>query len=313
MAVQKLGHAEQSVPAHEPLIKATMVVVRDIPKSFAKGLTTQSKSLGMPDYDKLVAQQKGFTDALESLNIRVLRLPADEKNPDSQFPRDTIISYKGVMLECNPGSDKRRKEVAQNVSDLKNAGIFVEKVKYGSGAFVEGGDVLTFEDQHLVLMAYSGRNENVRTNKEGIAALSKALRAIDPEVTVIAVPHVSITSASNDKPTMILHVETGFTPMTSKLALQDPQCHVEWNHAYYPLPKSNQVQLPPWDSVLLPENEGYGAHVLPINGSIVIAKGFPTVKRLAAQHYKEVIEVDMSEAQKMDGSLRCWTILHNGN
>ncbi|MDE1768666.1 MAG: hypothetical protein KGH67_03415 [Candidatus Micrarchaeota archaeon] len=313
MAAQKLGHTAQQIPVRVPLIKATLVVVRDIPKSFANGLTTQSKSLGVPDYDKLVAQQKNFTDALESLQIKVLRLPADEKNPDSQFPRDTIISYKGVMLECNPGSDKRRKEVSQNVSDLKNAGIFVEKVKYVNGAFVEGGDVLTFDDQHLVLMAYSGRNENIRTNKEGIAALSKALRAVDPDVTVIAVPHVSITGASSYKPTMILHVETGFTPMTSKLALQDPQCHVAWNHAYYPLPKSKEVQLPPWNSIHLPENEGYGAHVLPINGSIVIAKGFPTVKQLAAQHYEQVIEVDMSEAQKMDGSLRCWTILHNEN
>ncbi|MDE1834784.1 MAG: hypothetical protein KGH64_05620, partial [Candidatus Micrarchaeota archaeon] len=82
MAAQKLGHTAQQIPVRVPLIKATLVVVRDIPKSFANGLTTQSKSLGVPDYDKLVAQQKNFTDALESLQIKVLRLPADEKNPD---------------------------------------------------------------------------------------------------------------------------------------------------------------------------------------------------------------------------------------
>jgi len=297
-----------SMDPRDPLISATLVVVRDIPKSFAKGLTTQN--LGVPDHDMVCEQQRSFTDSLQKLGIRVVRLPADEANPDSQFPRDTIVSYKGVMLSCNPGSEKRRKEVEPNVRDLGALGMPVQRVSYGSGAFVEGGDVLTFENHSLVVVGFPLRYNNVRTTPEGIGALARELRTIDSDVTVVAVPFVSLPSRASDQPSMILHLETGFTPMSASAALRDPQCRVEWGMAYDAL-NGSRVQMPIWSVTTLKPSDAYAAHVLPINGSIVIAKGFHAVREMAAAHYEQVIEVDMTEARKMDGSLRCWTILHN--
>ncbi len=294
------------IPQNEPLIKATLVVVRDISHSFDNGLTTQ-QGLGKPDYDLIRRQQHQFTDALGSLGVRTVRFNADEANPDSQFPRDTVLSYKGTLIGLNPGSDSRRKEVGRNVSDLQNAGLPVEHLTYGDGAYIEGGDILAFESAHLVLIGLSGRKDNIRTNEKGAAALASALRSIDPDVTVIAVPH----TGTAQHPEGVLHLETGFTLLTNDIALKDPKCHIMWESAVSILPKSGSVPGFPWQIVDLPESEGYGAHVLPINGGVIIAKGYPTVKQLAEAHYSVVIEVDMSEAQKMDGSLRCWTILHN--
>ena len=289
----------------EPLIIATMAIMREIPKSFSNGLTTQN--LGKPDYDLIKEQQRSAIGALSQLGVKTLLLPADEKNPDSQFPRDTVLSYNGVMFNLNPGSPSRNNEVQINTSDIKSAGFQVETVKYGDSAFIEGGDILAFDSQHLVIVGMSGQSQNVRTNKAGVDALASVLRSIDPDVTVIAVPH----KGQNGQPYGVLHLETGMTPLTWQQALCDPQCHVEWEKAYYPLQNSEKLILPPWHVNTLTSDEGYAAHVLPINGGVIIAKGYPTVKQMADASYSTVIEVDMSEARKMDGSLRCWTILHN--
>ena len=282
------------------LIEATVVVMKNIPKSFSRGLTTQK--IGKPDYNKICKEQDKLAEALSSLGIRVIRLPADESKPDSYFPRDTLLSYRGVMFKLNPGSAQRRKEVRQNVSDLKELGIPVKHVSYDSSAFVEGGDVLAIESEHLVVVGISDRKDNVRTNKAGVGILANVLHSIDPEVTVAAVPHNGV-----------LHLETGLTPVTKELALKDPKCIVRWDKAYYPIKGSSKISLPPWKIKVLPANEGYSAHVLPVNGSIIIAKGYPTTNRIARSNYPTVIEVPTSELQKMDGSLRCLTVLHNEN
>ncbi|MHB1830480.1 MAG: hypothetical protein ACYCO0_03740, partial [Candidatus Micrarchaeaceae archaeon] len=196
-----------------------------------------------------------------------------------------------------------RKEVEQNVLDLKSVGIYTEHVSYGNGAFVEGGDILALESEHLVVVGISGTN-NVRTNKAGVDVLAEVLRRIDPEVTVVAVPH-----------TGVLHLETGMTPLVSGLALKDPKCSIAWDNAYYPIKGSQKITMPPWEIIELPESEGYSAHVLPVNGGVIIADGYPTVKQLAQVEYKLklVIAVPTDNLHIMDGSPRCLTVLHNEN
>ena len=289
-----------SITSDNHLLTANLVVVREIPRSFDKGLTTQK--MGKPDYDKIREQHEEFVNAIRSLGINVIKLPAYEEHPDIQFPRDTILSYRGVLFNLNPGSEARKREVDKNISDLGREGLSVRRIDYPEVAFVEGGDVLAFENEHLVIIGMSGNKDNIRTNKKGAKALAKILKEIDPEVIVVAVKH-----------TGVLHLETGFTRLTKEIALRDPKCIIDWNTPYYPLEDGRRIKLPPWQIIELPEAEGYGAHVLPLNGAVIIAKDHPTVKRLAEKYYELVIEVDMSESHKMDGSLRCWTILHNEN
>ncbi len=289
-----------SITSGNHLITANLVVVREIPRSFDKGLTTQK--IGKPDYDKIREQHEEFVKAVRRLGLNVIKLPAYAEHPDIQFPRDTILSYNGVLFNLNPGSESRKKEVDKNISDLGGEGIAVRRIDYPEGAFVEGGDVLASESEHLVIIGISGNKDNIRTNKKGAKTLAKILKNIDPEVTVVAVKH-----------TGVLHLETGFTRLTKDIALRDPKCIIDWSKPYYPLEEGRRIKLPPWQIIELPEAEGYGAHVLPINGAIIIAKGHPTVKMLAEKYYNLVIEVDMSESHKMDGSIRCWTILHNEN
>ena len=162
-----------SKPFYGNLIRADMAIVREIPKSFDKGLTTQN--LGKPSYEKIRVQHEGFVKAMSDLGLKVITLPADEKYPDIQFPRDTLLSYKGVLFNLNPGAEGRKKEVERNISDLARVGISVKRFNYPDGAFVEGGDVLAFEHQDFVLIGISGNPDNVRTNKEGAKALAEIL------------------------------------------------------------------------------------------------------------------------------------------
>ena len=289
-----------SINSSNYLITANLVVVREIPKSFDGGLTTQM--IGKPDYQKIREQHEEFVNVMRRLGLKVIRLPAYEEHPDIHFPRDTIASYKGALMSLNPGAASRKAEVERNISDLEKVGIHVKRIEYPEGAFIEGGDVLSFDGEGLVVIGISGNSNDIRTNEAGAKAFAEALKTIDHDVTIVAVRH-----------TGVLHLETGFTRLTKDLALKDPKCSIDWKNPYYPLGDGKRVKLPPWQIIELPEAEGYGAHVLPINGAVIIAKGYPTVKGLAEKYYNLVIEVDMSESHKMDGSLRCWTILHNEN
>jgi dimethylargininase len=47
---------------------------------------------------------------------------------------------------------------------------------------------------------------------------------------------------------------------------------------------------------------------MPINDALVIAQGYPAALKIAQAFYDNVIELDMSEFQKMDGGLTCMSL-----
>ncbi len=61
--------------------------------------------------------------------------------------------------------------------------------------------------------------------------------------------------------------------------------------------------------IQIDKSESYSANCLLINTFLLIPKGFPKTKeKLQALGYK-ILEIDMSEFQKMDGGLTCLSIL----
>jgi len=56
------------------------------------------------------------------------------------------------------------------------------------------------------------------------------------------------------------------------------------------------------------DNEAYSTNCILINGYLIIAKGFKkSMKALVDAGFK-IIEVDMSEFEKMDGGLTCLSL-----
>ena len=146
-----------------------------------------------------------------------------------------------------------------------------------SEAYIDAGDVLFCSDRVLV-------GQSSRTNLGGFQALQRTLQTIKPNLQVDCVPFSGV-----------LHLKTGLTELAPGILLRDPKFKTNYSFGWC-------------QCITLPEEEGYSAHVMPINDQIVIPKGFPTVQEIAKKYYSKVIELNMSEFQKMDGGLSCLSL-----
>jgi len=70
----------------------------------------------------------------------------------------------------------------------------------------------------------------------------------------------------------------------------------------------NVPEFSGYDLICLNSTEEYAANCLSLNGRILIASGFPGVKRELELLGYPTISLDMSEFQKMDGGLSCLSL-----
>ncbi|MBA3824812.1 MAG: hypothetical protein H0X24_13070 [Ktedonobacterales bacterium] len=254
---------------------ATQAIVRTPARSMARGITTQN--LGQPDVALAREQHATYVAALRQLGVAVTVLDADEAYPDSCFVEDPAVIYNGVAIITRPAARSRSGEVGAIRETLA---AFMPTVELGGGEDVrmDGGDVLRCGTNVLV-------GQSRRTNHMGLKRLTARLREIDPSLSVTGVPINGV-----------LHLKTGMTAIRDRLLLRDPLCKMESRFSFA-------------RTFVLPREQGYAANVLPINDGVIIAKGFPMVATLAHEYYDTVIEVDMSEFHRMDGSLTCLSLL----
>ncbi|WP_197674324.1 hypothetical protein [Parafannyhessea umbonata] len=58
----------------------------------------------------------------------------------------------------------------------------------------------------------------------------------------------------------------------------------------------------------VPEEEAYGADCVRINDYVVMAKGYPRVRAQLEAWGHKIIEVEMTEFEKIDGSITCLSL-----
>ena len=62
------------------------------------------------------------------------------------------------------------------------------------------------------------------------------------------------------------------------------------------------------ETIVLPLEESYAADVLPVNDTLVMPAGYPMLMSIAEKHYTNIIALDMTEFEKMDGGVTCLTL-----
>jgi dimethylargininase len=252
----------------------TQALCRRPAETVADGLTTQN--IGKPDLTKTMAQYDAYIDALRACGLSVIVLPADAAYPDGHYVEDTAILYGDLAVITQPGHASRRHEPRAIASALPQE----NRVAMNGEAYLDGGDVLFCADRVLIGLSS-------RTNRTGAEQLRNALCELDSKLKVEFVPVSGV-----------LHLKTGMTELAPGVLLCSRQMYTDHDFTFA-------------EVVTLSPQESYAANVLPINGTVLIPKGFPTVQRLAEQHYTNVIELDMSEFEKMDGSLTCLSLRYN--
>ena len=248
----------------------THAITRLPGENFADGLTTAN--LGRPSYPLILKQHHAYRQALLSLGLDVIVLPAEPAHPDAYFVEDPAIITPKIAVITRPGAPSRQGEETTLEPFLEYYRPIVHIVPPGT---VDGGDVLMIGEHFFI-----GLSE--RTNAEGASQLAAILSGAGHTSETVPV-------AAG------LHLKSGVNYLGKNTLL------VTKDLADYPAFASYEI-------IILYAGEESAANTLWVNDTLLMPKGFPKTHAKLAQLGMRIIELDVSEVQKMDGGLTCMSL-----
>jgi dimethylargininase len=252
----------------------TRAIVRTPSANFADGLT--SVDLGTPNYKLALEQHAAYCRALEDCGLSLTHLPADERYPDSTFVEYTAVLTERGAIITRPGAASRLGEIEEIRGVLRQHCPRVFEIE--APGTLDGGDVCEAASKFFIGVSH-------RTNAFGAAQLATMLSALGYNSTLI-----DIRGLSN-----ILHLKSGLAYLGGNRMLVIDELKDSQGFSRYEL-------------IGIDRTEAYGANCLLINDRVLIASGFARLRQNLERRNYEVIELDMSEFQKMDGGLSCLSL-----
>ena len=246
-------------------------IVRTPPKSLIDGITTAG--LGTPDYELALRQHRQYIQALESCDLKVTVMDADERYADSMFIEDTALLMPRCAVVTNPGARPRKGEVVEISRLLREFYHRVDSIQ--TPGTVDAGDIMMVGDH-----CYIGLSE--RTNADGASQMVEHL-----EISGYSGSMLSISEALHLK-SSVAYLENNTLVVTGEL-----------------------VGRPEFDSfkrVEIEQSERRAANCVWINGRVLIATGHPHASEKIESLGYSVIELDVSEFEKLDGGLSCLSL-----
>jgi len=247
-------------------------IVRVPGKSLVNGLS-DSKELGLPDYDKAIIQHHSYIEVLQSCGLEVNVLESCEDYPDSTFVEDVALITPNCVIMTRPGAESRRGEVEQIMAVLKSQFNNLETIE--APGTIEAGDVMMVGNHY-----YIGLSD--RTNLQGAEQLIKLL---------VKHGHTGSTVELKD----VLHLKTGLSYIENNMLIICGEF------------KSDPI-FSGFDHIEIPEEESYAANCIWVNDNVLIPAGYPLSKEKISSTGYNVIEVDVSEFKKLDGGLSCLSL-----
>lgn len=253
----------------------TRIALVRIPASnLVDGLTTHIDR--EPVSPELADQQwDGYVAALSAAGWQTVEVAPADTFADSVFVEDTAVVFGDTAVIARPGADSRRDETAGTEAALQAQGLLIERIQ--EPGTLDGGDVLKVGSTVFV-----GRGG--RTNAEGI----RQLRAIVTPLgyTVVAVP---VTKA--------LHLKTAVTALPDGTVI-----------GYEPL-----IDDPSVFGRFLAVPEAHGTAVVVLSDdTVLMSSSAPQSAALVADLGYNVITVDISEFEKLEGCVTCLSIRIRG-
>jgi len=249
----------------------TQAIVRTPCPELIHGLTTAQ--LGTPDFEKALTQHRAYIQALRECGLKVTVLPADSRYPDSTFIEDVALcTSKGVVI-TRPGATSRRGEIKGMKEILAPFFEHIEMIELPGT--LEAGDVMMVGDHY-----YIGLSE--RTNAEGGHQLIKILESWGLSGSMVPLQEV-------------LHLKTGLS-------------YLENNNLLVCGEFVNAPVFKDFNRIIVDASEAYAANSLWINGHALVPAGFPKTKAKIEAIGYPMIELDVSEFEKLDGGLSCLSL-----
>lgn len=252
----------------------TKAVVRPPAANFEGGLT--SVDLGKPDLDLALRQHEAYCRALEECGLKLTRLAADDRYPDSTFVEDTaVLTSRGAVI-CRPGAASRFGETEEIERVLLPN--FTRTYTIREPGTVDGGDICEAGDHFFIGVSR-------RTNEAGATQLAAFLAELGYTSTLI-----DIRGLSN-----ILHLKSGIAYLGARRIVIIDELN-------------DRNEFSGYDLIHVNAEEAYAANCLLVNDRVLIAAGYPALQRQLRNFDYETIVLEMSEFQKMDGGLSCLSL-----
>ena len=238
-------------------------IVRKPGRSIINGLT--KANLGIPDYREAVEQHNFYVSALKDCGLKVTELDADENFPDSTFVEDTALLTPHCAIITNPGALSRRGEIIGIKKVIKK--YYTNIYEIHLPGTVEAGDIMMVGSHFYI-------------------GLSKRTNLNDAE-QVISILKKNGMSGSVIKLEKVLHLKTGLS-------------YLENNNLVACGEFLSNPEFKSFNIIEIPEEESYAANCVWINDRVLIPKGFPKTKQIIMDSGYYIIEVDVSEFQKLE-------------
>ena len=250
----------------------TNAIVRTPGRSIDKGIS-DSKTLGLPNYERAIIQHQSYIDSLKKCGLDVLILEPCEEYPDSTFVEDVALITPNCAIITRPGALSRRGEVHQIELVLKQKFNNIEQIE--EPGTIEGGDIMMVGDHY-----YIGLSE--RTNLDGAKQIIQILNKYGMSGSTISLKK-------------LLHLKTGLS-------------YLEENNLVVCGEFIEESSLERYNQIEIPEKESYAANCIWVNESVIIPKGYPNTKKRIENSGYRVLETNVSEFQKLDGGLSCLSL-----
>jgi dimethylargininase len=246
----------------------TRAITRKPGADFDRGLT--SAGLGDPDHALMVIQHEAYVRTLTALDLEVIRLDPLPGFPDAYFVEDAAVVTPELAILTRPGAPSRRGEETALEPVLAR---YRKTVRIEPPGTVDGGDVLTI-GKHMLI----GISE--RTNRAGFDQMAAILEPHGYTVTPV--------------------------PVSSGLHLKSSVNHVGAGTLL--VDEAFADRFPGYRTIRLHPAEAYAGNTLLVNGTLIMPRGFSATRRKLQTLGMEIVELDMSEAAKMDGGLTCMSL-----
>jgi len=247
-------------------------LVRRPGPSLADGLLTHQERVPV-DVDRAVRQWRDYVAALDSAGWTVVEVEPADDCADAVFVEDALVLFEDLAVVTRPGAPSRLPEIDGAERTANELGLDLARIV--EPATLDGGDVLKVG--RTVYVGVGGR-----TNDAAIAQLDSLLVARG--WTVVAVPVTSV-----------LHLKSAVTALPDGTVIGHP-AHVDDPHAF---------------AKFLAVPEPSGAHVVLLGGDrLLMAADAPRSAGLFRSMGYGVIEVDISEFEKLEGCVTCLSVRH---
>ena len=253
-------------------VQATTAIVRGISATFREAIVRHAAASPI-DVALARSPHAQYVSALRGAGLAVTELPPLDAHPDACFVEDCALVAGDTALITRSGAPARVGE-ADTIADALAGTHRIARTP--APATIDGGDCLRVGRTWFI-----GRS--ARTNAEGAQRVREVFGPLGYAVVEVPVRG-------------FLHLKCVASPIDDGAALVA------------------EGSVDPGlfrgvETVTIPRDEAYAANAVVVNGTAIIAAGFPGARAALERRGLRIVELALSEIAKADGSLTCMSIL----